>query len=111
VSLLFIGEVLRVLKNTFEKGLSFELRYSKDFHKIGVPLLISSNLLRRNNAGQVDISRLRSFKGEWIVELRELKTNEFNTQRSQYQRLLKAVRLLSEILELRFEFSYVFDKE
>ena len=75
-------------KRRYLKGLEKELLCSKRFHEQGIPLLLSSQLLRSWGLGQVDLARLLRRKGEWLIELNEVKDGGILSQQ-QRKRLKK----------------------
>ena len=78
------------------KGEELECFFSRKIHgkKEQVPLLVSSLLLRRYGAGQVDIGIIMKN----IIMLYEVKTSGFVSWK-QIKRLNKACELLSHIFE------------
>lgn len=92
----FTANPLRVSKNT--SGPENEIRCSIDFHKKGLPLLVSSQLLRSRNLGQIDLARLVKDKEGWVLEMGEVKSSEVGGEqmlRSQRSRLFSAQRFLA----------------
>ncbi|MBF0205712.1 MAG: hypothetical protein HQK53_02375 [Oligoflexia bacterium] len=92
-------------------GYNNEGKISKFFHKegIGIPLLVSSALLRRYGAGQVDLARVEgrirgraplSFRCGRILEVK----SSGGVRPKQRLRLLNSLRFLSMILNIPFLF-------
>lgn len=81
-------------------GLNLEKKVSIDFHQEGIPLLVSPQLLRSRDLGQIDLSRMVKKKGEWIIEVSEVKSSsvgEENFFRGQKMRLTRAMQFLSSL--------------
>ena len=81
------------------KGDRLEQDYSKTIHQDGIPVLVSSLLLRSNEAGQVDLAKLSKNKKSWVLSLYEVKYSQ-NPSRSQLVRLWRAQDYLSRVLDL-----------
>ena len=64
---------LRVSKNS--SGLKSEIEHSKSFHAEGLPLLVSAQLLRARDLGQIDLARMTKNRGEWLIEIGEVKSS------------------------------------
>jgi hypothetical protein len=78
-------------------GLQQELKTSELFHQTGIPLLVSSKILRSRQMGQIDLARLIKEKDGWCVEVGEVKSSQMgseNFERSQKKRLWGAIRFL-----------------
>jgi hypothetical protein len=91
-----------VLKNS--SGSENELRFSKEFHREGLPLLVSPMLLRLRDLGQIDIARLKKDKDGWLLEIGEVKSSVQGLEqmeRSQKKRLLSAQKFLSGLFGYR----------
>lgn len=87
-------------------GLRLECAHSRSFHAEGIPLLVSPELLRRRELGQIDLARIRK-KESWIVEVAEVKSSAIGAEalvRGQRRRLIAAGNFLSGIFgaSLRF---------
>jgi hypothetical protein len=84
-----------------KKGDQLEQMYSKEFHKRNLPVLISSQLLRSINAGQVDLAGLFKNKKNksWVLFLIEVKSTQYPSKH-QWRRLLTAQDYLSRVLEI-----------
>lgn len=82
-------------------GLQAELDISKKFHAEGIPLLVSSKLLRSRMMGQIDVARMKKNReGEWIIEVGEVKSSETGSQmllRGQASRIRATVNFISGI--------------
>ena len=66
---------------------------SKEFHKLGTPLLIDQALLRSMDLGQIDLARIESLK----VEVTEVK-GEIWPSSKQYMRILRSIDWISKLL-------------
>jgi hypothetical protein len=80
------------------KGFKQELKHSTVIHAEGVPVLISSKLLRKNGCGQVDLAVFK----QGALHLFEVKSNSVsaaNLHHRQKMRLLNSARLLSSYLD------------
>jgi hypothetical protein len=94
-----------VLKSSL--GLKNELYFSKDFHREGLPLLVSSLLLRKRNLGQIDLGRLNKDQMGWIVEIGEVKSSQTGVEQMelfQRKRLFSAQNFLSGLFGHRTKF-------
>ena len=82
------------------KGDTLESRFSKNFHKNGVPFLVSPLLLRSQNLGQIDVALLEKNSSKlWFVRIVELKSCQALSKR-QYLRLKKTQDYLSRVLDI-----------
>lgn len=82
------------------KGLTQEIAASQSFHLDGIPLLVSSTLLRSRQLGQIDLARIRVDKQGWLIELAEVKSSQLGVEqmeRSQKRRLFASQHFLSGI--------------
>jgi hypothetical protein len=82
------------------QGLQTELKLSREFHLEGVPLLISSSLLRSRNLGQIDLARITRDRMGWLIDIAEVKSSQLGIEqmeRSQKRRLLAAQNFLSGV--------------
>ncbi|MFL5785971.1 MAG: hypothetical protein ACJ76H_15235 [Bacteriovoracaceae bacterium] len=80
-------------------GLALELQRSREFHSEGIALLISPQLLRSRELGQLDLARMRK-KESWILEVAEVKTSSVGDEaleRGQRKRIVNAAKFLSGI--------------
>jgi hypothetical protein len=86
-----------------KKGDIGESNFSRKLHEQYTPFLISSNLLRSLNLGQIDIAYLNKksshLKKTWVLHLIEVKTNHFPSS-FQYKRLIRTQEYLSKVLEI-----------
>lgn len=89
----------------FEKGESLEKEYSLSFHQKGIPLLISPLVLRSRGGGQVDLGRIEKRKGEWWIQLIEMKSGPFIAHRQRY-RLKKSAIFLGHLFGYPIEQKY-----
>ncbi len=92
-----------------EQGSNFEKEFSKTFHSQHCPVLISSLLLRAQQAGQVDIAGLKKKPNGWFLILYELKSG-VHPGRRQWARLRCAQDYLSKILEMESKLEVKFCK-
>jgi hypothetical protein len=98
----FIAKPLRVLKNT--SGLKAELAHSTEFHKLGLPLLISQALLRSRGLGQIDLGRMIKDRDGWVVEVAEVKSQDkgiLMMGHQQKQRLRYSLKFITALLGCR----------
>ena len=80
------------------QGLHTELKVSIDFHQKGVPLLVSSTLLRSRSLGQIDLARITYDREGWMIEIGEVKSSQMGVEqmeRSQRKRLYSAQNFLA----------------
>ncbi len=82
-----------------ERGISLEKKVGKVFHSEGVPVLVSSQVLRSLNAGQIDLCRIRKVAHESFLELAEVKASE-RLKYGQKKRLDRASDYLSKLFSL-----------
>ena len=85
--------------SNMSRGLAWERQASLFWHKQGVPLLVSSKLLRGVGGGQVDIGIIVSDKRGGKICLVECKSGGV-VSRVQYGRLRKSAHFLSLLLGL-----------
>ena len=93
----FTGKASKVSASTL--GQRLELSHSISFHAEGFPLLISPDLLRKRDLGQIDLSRMQK-KSEWLIEIAEVKSSSVGEDafaRGQRKRLIAAGNFLSGI--------------
>ena len=76
-----------------------ELFYSRQFHQTNIPLLVSAQVLRARNLGQIDIAIINNKKE---IEVIEVKSSEQGRFLSGYQqlRLKNALLFLTLIFHL-----------
>lgn len=94
------------MKNPYKKGELIEKDFSLEFHRQGIPLLISSLVLRSRGAGQVDLGRLEKKMGQCWIHLLEIKAGQ-NVSLRQKNRLKKSGQFLGCLLGFQVKFSYV----
>jgi hypothetical protein len=83
-----------------ERGQLRELVVSASFHSEGVPLLVSSQVLRSLGMGQIDLARVKcSRQGQKLLEICEVKSKVAPTVQ-QYLRLKRAGDWLGHLLAL-----------
>ncbi len=93
----FIGKRSRASGNS--SGLRLEKTKSVDFHSTGIPLLISPDLLRKRDLGQLDLVRMTK-KASWTIEVAEVKSSDVglaSLERGQRRRIIGAMNFLSRI--------------
>lgn len=81
------------------KGDKLEKDFSVDLHRTYLPVLISSQLLRSFNAGQIDVAGLKKINQSWVLSLFEVKSSQYPPAH-QWRRLLRAQDYLSRVLEI-----------
>lgn len=81
------------------KGDKFEKEFSLIAHQDHLPVLVSSQILRSLNAGQIDVAGLSRKNKSWVLCLFEVKFKHYPSA-MQWQRLRKAQDYLSKVLEL-----------
>ena len=95
----FTGRHSKALKSSL--GLNAEISFSKTFHAEGTPLLVSHQLLRSRDLGQIDLARVRKDRGgEWLLEIGEVKSSIIGSEmmiRGQRARLFGSQKFLSGI--------------
>jgi hypothetical protein len=90
------------------KGDSLEVYHSSYFHKHSVPILISPQVLRRRNLGQIDLIKLKRDQVGWVIELAEVKSSHQGLdfmQKHQKFRLLDSAKFVSGLLGTRIKFT------
>ncbi|MFZ4714848.1 MAG: hypothetical protein ACOYL6_14110 [Bacteriovoracaceae bacterium] len=96
-----------VLNLRLQKGRNLEKTLSYEFHQEGIPLLITPIILRRRNAGQVDLARvMRKGHTKW-VQIQEVKAGD-GISFSQRNRLKIAAQFIGIVLKLPVELKYSF---
>lgn len=81
-----------------QNGFKLEKEVSQHFHQEGIPLLVSPQLLRSRDLGQIDLARLIKDRTGWILEIGEVKSSvvgEEQMLRTQRFRLFASQRFLS----------------
>jgi uncharacterized phosphosugar-binding protein len=88
------------------KGYSLEVFHSIPFHTNSIPVLVSAQVLRSRNLGQVDLARIsRDHEGQF-VEITEVKSSQIGFHSSQFKqknRLVGAGKFISGVLGLRIK--------
>ncbi|MES2529328.1 MAG: hypothetical protein V4598_19730 [Bdellovibrionota bacterium] len=87
-------------------GLSLEIIKSRDFHSEGIPLLVSPELLRKRELGQLDLVRMKK-KTDWIIEIAEVKSSATGfaaLERGQRKRIISAGNFLCGIFGCSMKF-------
>ena len=79
------------------KGDKLEKEFSATIHKSHLPVLISSQIVRSLNAGQVDVAGLSKINQSWVLTLFEIKSSQYPSNQ-QWRRLLRAQDYLSRVL-------------
>ena len=82
-----------------KKGYDFEKSFSELAHSENVAVLVSSNLLRSLNLGQIDVACLKKEQGRNKLFLYECKSTLF-PKRVQWVRLLRTQDYLSRLLAI-----------
>lgn len=91
-------------------GLQLEQKHSLDFHAEGIPVLVSPQLLRSRDLGQLDLIRLNKDKQGWMLEVAEVKSSQTGAEaslRGQRSRIFSAQNFLSSLLGVRTRFCYL----
>ena len=92
-------------------GDTFEAQVSKIEHSLNVPLLVSSKLLRRVGAGQIDVASIVRLKdGKSIINIIEVKENSWISKK-QIIRLHRSADYLSKMIGLCSQIKYEFIKK
>lgn len=81
------------------KGDKLEKDFSATLHRSYLPVLVSSQILRSFNAGQIDVAGLSKRNQSWVLSLFEVKSSQYPAAH-QWRRLLKAQDYLSRVLEV-----------
>ncbi len=81
------------------KGDRFEKEFSLIAHRGHLPVLISSQLLRSMNAGQIDVAGLTRKNKSWVLCLFELKSCHYPSV-NQWIRLKRSQDYLSRVLDI-----------
>ena len=90
-------------------GNDSESAFTKTFHQSGMPVLLSSLVLRARGCGQVDCAKLE-FKGQHkILKLQEVKTNQW-VSRTQRARLNRSAEFLAKIFDCGVTVSFAFSQ-
>ena len=71
---------------------------TKHFHSLGIPVLISSLVLRSKGLGQIDVAYIQK-TFQWKLKIIEIKTKTVPS-REQWHRLLRAQDFLGKVLEM-----------
>ncbi len=88
-------------------GLKEEILASIDFHSKGIPLLVSSQILRSREMGQIDLGRIKKDEVGWVIEVLEVKSSLLGEEmllRGQRKRLCASMNFLSGIFGSRVKF-------
>lgn len=88
--------------NKVSKGLAFECQQSLQIHSRGVPILLSSLVLREFGCGQIDVALLERDQ----VKLYELKMNG-HLSSQQWRRLQRTASLVAQYFERSVEIEFV----
>lgn len=90
----------KVLKSS-SLGIKSEIFCSIEFHEVGIPMLVSSVLLRLRDLGQIDLARLKKDQLDWVLEIAEVKSSEMGKlqmEKNQKIRLMHTQKFLSSLL-------------
>lgn len=79
------------------KGDKLEKDFSATLHRSHHAVLISSQILRSINAGQIDVAGLSKKNQAWVLSLFEVKSSQYPSD-FQWRRLLRAQDYLSRVL-------------
>ncbi len=80
------------------------MKASRLFHGTALPVLVSSQLLRSRNLGQLDLLRLARDRDGWILEVTEVKSSTTGTEaleRGQKKRIHHSMRFLAALFGAR----------
>jgi hypothetical protein len=105
-----IAKHSKALKNT--SGLKAEKKASLTFHYEGIPLLVSAQLLRKRNLGQIDLARLKKDREGWILEVGEVKSSEVGVKQMeirQASRIISSQNFLAKIFGFRTKLIRIVD--
>ena len=81
------------------KGDKLEKEFSSIIHESYLPVLISSQILRSIDTGQVDVAGLSKKNQSWVLSIFEVKSSQYPSPK-QWRRLLRAQDYLSRVLEI-----------
>lgn len=84
--------------NRKDIGNGFEANISYLFHQQGIPLLVDQAILRKRDAGQIDLARISKIQNSEVIEICEVKVNS-DLSFKQKMRLRRSQEFLSLILE------------
>ncbi|MBL6989400.1 MAG: hypothetical protein ISR65_06465 [Bacteriovoracaceae bacterium] len=90
-------------------GEQLERYFSKEVHRMGLPLLISPLCLRDYGCGQVDLANMQRVDRQMIINLYEVKKS-LRVNWIQNMRLKKSSQLLGMILGLNVIITYLTPK-
>ncbi len=90
-----IEKVSKGSKSSFSKGNLLEQKHSKNILNQGIPVLVSSQLLRSRKMGQIDQAFINSH-GE--LELWEIKCHPHLVSKSQIRRISASAHFLGILL-------------
>jgi hypothetical protein len=93
-----------VSKSTFSPGLQSELDHSFTFHHQSIPVLVSAQLLRHRELGQIDLAKLCRDQQGWLLEVAEVKSSivgAHSSLKGQKVRIFRAASFLGAILSAR----------
>lgn len=95
------------LMKSKERGDLFEKNFSRHFHQTHCPVLVSSLLLREQQAGQIDMAGLQKQVHGMVLVINELKFSQYPTT-AQWLRLKKSQDYLSRVLDMEVKLSVKF---
>ncbi len=87
-------------------GLSLEILKSGHFHAEGIPLLVSPELLRKRDLGQLDLVRMKKMT-VWTLEIAEVKSSVTGfeaLERGQRKRIVSAGNFLCGVFGCSMKF-------
>lgn len=102
----------QLMKKT--NGLIREKQYSITFHASGIPVLVSAQLLRHRQLGQLDLVRLKKDQLGWLLEVGEVKSSSMgieSMERAQKKRIHAAQNFLAGIFSARTRLIKLFENE
>jgi hypothetical protein len=89
------------------KGDKLEKDFSRLLHQTHLPVLVSSQILRSINAGQIDVAGLTKKNKSWVLSIFEVKSSQYPSGK-QWLRLLRAQDYLSRVLEVETKLAVKF---
>jgi len=97
-----------------KNGLKNEQKFSLEFHQEGIPLLVSPKILRIRDMGQIDLARIIKNRGEWLIEIGEVKSSsvgEYQMEKCQIRRLFSSQHFLAGLFGHRTKLIRLIKKE
>lgn len=114
--LIFTSHKTHLYTETMKKinGLDREKQYSHSFHLFCLPVLVSPQLLRERQLGQLDLVRLKKDQGGWLLEVGEVKSSAVgieSMERAQKKRIKAAQNFLAGIFSARTRLIKLYEEE